>query len=69
MKCLDLLNCKDKNKWPKINKTNVKNEIKIVVQINGKTRDIIKIKKDLEEKEKFRFMLKSKKIYKNIKKY
>ena len=38
------------NKWPKIDKKNLK-EIKFAVQINGKTRDVIKIKKDLNEKE------------------
>ena len=45
---LDLLNCKDKNQWPKI-KSDLQNEIKFAVQINGKTRDILTIKKDLEK--------------------
>ena len=47
--CLDLLNCKNKHEWPKIEK-NLQNEIKFAVQVNGKTRDIITIDKDLEEK-------------------
>ena len=43
---MDLLNCKDKNQ-PKI-KSDLQNEIKFAVQINGKTRDILTIK-DLEK--------------------
>ena len=40
-----MLNCVDYNEWPKIEK-NIKEEINFAIQINGKTRDIIKIKKD-----------------------
>ena len=43
--CLKMLNCVDYNEWPKIEK-NIKEEINFAIQINGKTRDIIKIKKD-----------------------
>jgi leucyl-tRNA synthetase len=46
--CLDLFNCKTVNIWPVIKK-DVIEEINLAVQINGKTRDIIKIKKDLTE--------------------
>ena len=47
---LSNLKCKDINKWPKINKKALeKVEIKLVVQINGKTRDVLSIKKDLSE--------------------
>jgi leucyl-tRNA synthetase len=48
--CLELLKCDSKNEWPFIRK-DIMNEIKFAVQINGKTRDIITIKKDLSEKE------------------
>ncbi len=50
--CLENLKCKDTNKWPKIN-TTVLNEIKInlVIQINGKTRDVLSINKDSSEEE------------------
>ena len=48
--CLELLNCNTENNWPELSK-NILDEIKIAVQINGKTRDIITIKKDLNEKE------------------
>ncbi len=49
--CLELLDCKTKEIWPKIDIKNISEEIKLAVQINGKTRDIIKVKKDLLEKE------------------
>ena len=50
MRCLEFLNCKTVNNWPEIDKQNVLDEIKMAVQVNGKTRDIINIKKNLEEK-------------------
>ncbi len=46
--CLKMLDCKDVNQWPKIKK-NIIVEINFAIQINGKTRDIIKIKKDSVE--------------------
>ena len=49
--CLELLDCKTKESWPKIDIKNISEEIKLAVQINGKTRDIIEVKKDLLEKE------------------
>tara|TARA_A100001015_G_scaffold242975_1_gene277770 strand:- start:792 stop:3311 length:2520 start_codon:yes stop_codon:yes gene_type:complete len=48
---LELMNCKTVNIWPKIDKKNILNNVKLAVQINGKTRDIINIKKDMNEKE------------------
>ncbi len=50
--CLELHKIKDKNKWPIIDKKLISEEkIKLAVQINGKTRDIIEIKKDLNQDE------------------
>ena len=49
--CLHSLDCKTTNFWPQIDATNYIDEIKFAIQINGKTRDIIEIKKDLNEKE------------------
>ena len=49
--CLELLNCKTINKWPKIDKKNIEQQVKLAIQINGKTRDIINIKKNSSEKE------------------
>ena len=43
-----MLNCVDYNEWPKIEKYKRGNNF--AIQINGKTRDIIKIKKDLSKR-------------------
>ena len=43
--CLELLKCKEKDLWPRIEKS-IFEDINLPIQINGKTRDIIKIKKD-----------------------
>ena len=48
--CLVNLNCKELNSWPKINKETIENsEIKMVIQIDGKTRDVINISRNLDE--------------------
>ena len=71
---LDLLKCNSKNTWPIIKK-DIMEEIKFAVQINGKTRDIITIKKNLiqnqieqiiKEKSKANKFLENKKIIKTI---
>ena len=48
--CLEFANCSDVSNWPKIDKKNILDEISLAVQINGKTRDVISIKKDMDEK-------------------
>ena len=48
--CLELLNCKTVDNWPGIEK-NIIEEIKLAIQINGKTRDVVTVKKDLSEKD------------------
>ncbi|MDC0618698.1 leucine--tRNA ligase [Pelagibacteraceae bacterium] len=72
---LELLECKSFNNWPQIDKKHLIEEIKLPVQINGKTRDVISIKKDLSEDEinkivinntKTKKYIESKKIYKTI---
>ena len=65
--CLTNLKSKDLNKWPKINKK-VLNKIKVnlVVQVNGKTRDVISIDQDLKEKEIDLVVKSSKKAYKYL---
>ena len=47
---LDLFKCKERYKWPSINK-NVQEDINFAVQVNGKTRDILTINRDLAQKE------------------
>ena len=64
--CLSLLECNDFNIWPKIDKINIKEEIKLAIQINGKTRDILPIKKDLDEVEIKDLILKNSKAKKYI---
>ena len=64
--CLELFNCKTVNIWPKVDSKNIINEVKLAVQINGKTRDILTIKKDLIEKEIFEIVLNNSKAKKYI---
>ena len=50
--CLSNFNEENKNIWPKIDKKYLEEEfVNIVVQINGKKRNLIKCKKDIEENE------------------
>ncbi len=64
--CLELFNCKSVNKWPIIDKKNISNKTTIAVQINGKTRDIISVMKDLMEEDINQFILKNSKANKYI---
>ena len=48
--CLEKLKCKNTSKWPKINASQ-NEKVKCAVQINGKTRDIISVSKNLEEEQ------------------
>ena len=67
--CLELANCKTPNRWPTVEK-NILEEINLAVQINGKTKDIILIKKDFSEKEIDSLVLnnsKAKKYFENKK--
>ena len=64
--CLEKLD-KSIEKWPKINNQSTKRQkIKIAIQINGKTRDVIEIQKDSTEKEVISISKKNKKINKNL---
>ena len=71
---LQLLNCKNIDTWPKIRNDNIEN-IKFAIQVNGKTRDIISVKKNSKEdtihelalaKSKASKYIADKKIYKTI---
>ena len=64
--CLEYLNCKHSYKWPEVDQKNVLDEIKLAVQINGKTRDIVTIKKDLNEEEIRKIILDQSKAKKYI---
>ena len=61
------LNCKDVNKWPEIDTKVLKNlKINFAIQVNGKTRDIILVNKDLNEKDVDKITRKSSKASKYI---
>ena len=64
--CLEFLNCKEINNWPEVNSEEFSEEIKLAVQINGKTRDILTIKKDIQEKDINKLILKNSKAKKYI---
>ena len=65
--CLSNLNCKNSNIWPKINEKALENiNVNMAVQINGKTREILSVKKDLSEKELNSEVIKSTKASKYI---
>ena len=50
--CLEIHKIKDKNEWPIVDKKLILEEkIKLAIQIDGKTRDIIEIKKNLNQNE------------------
>ncbi len=64
---LELLNNKTPNQWPYIDTEKLTNEINFAVQVNGKTRDIIILTKDTEEKEINSIVLDKSKASKYIK--
>ena len=74
--CMEILNIKDKIEWPKVDEKFLLDEnIKFVVQFNGKTRKIIISKKDttenlllnkIKEDSKLNEYLNNKNIKKNI---
>jgi len=66
--CLDLLGFGDikNSKWPEIDNDNlIEEKIKYVVQINGKTRQIIEEKNSLSKEDLINLVMNSK----NLKKY
>ncbi len=63
--CLEKLKCKTINKWPEIISDQI-DEIKFAIQVNGKTRDIITIKKNLTEDEVNKIVTKNSKAKKFI---
>ena len=65
--CLTNLNCKEIDQWPKINEKIIENsEVKMVIQINGKTRDVLAIKRNLEKDDVTKLVKKSLKANKYI---
>tara|TARA_A100001011_G_scaffold359258_1_gene405654 strand:+ start:8302 stop:10839 length:2538 start_codon:yes stop_codon:yes gene_type:complete len=74
--CLEELNVKERNQWPKVDERFLKEEsFNVVIQVNGKKRDLMNFKKDINEKdllfeiknnEKISKFLKDKEIKKSI---
>ena len=64
--CLEMHNCNSINVWPEINQKNLLEKINLAVQINGKTRDIINIKKDSEKKDIYQAIIDHSKAKKYI---
>ena len=63
---LDLMKCDTKKEWPSIKKDAL-DEIKFAVQINGKTKDVIEIIKNMSQAEVEKIIQKNIKIKKTIK--
>ena len=64
--CLEFLNCENYDEWPKIDKKNVVDEVKLAVQINGKTKDVINIKKNMDEESITKLIKQSSKAKKHL---
>ena len=64
--CLEFTNCSDFSNWPKIDKKNILDDISLAVQVNGKTRDVINIKKDMDEKSISKIINQSSKAKKHL---
>ncbi len=65
--CLEELQIKDRNEWPTINEEFLKeNTFKIVIQVNGKKRDLLTIDNEIDEKELLEILQTNEKIKKFI---
>ncbi len=61
--CLELLKVKDIYEWPQTNKKLLKEDkVKFIIQINGKTRNVIEVKKNLDKKEAIKLTKKDQRI-------
>ena len=66
--CLEKLKCNTANIWPRIDKNTIlqKTRIKMPVQVNGKTRDVLDIEKNLDKDEIFKYIINESKAKKFI---
>ena len=65
--CLEKLGEENVEFWPKFDKKLLeKQRIKIAVQINGKTREVLEVDKDLSEKDIVKISEENDKINKNL---
>ena len=66
--CLEINGSKSSDNWPNIKNVELE-EVKLAIQVNGKTRDILKVKKDLSEDKLKNIVKESSKAYKFIKNF
>ena len=65
--CLEILKSENKNKWPIYDEKFIEDEnINIVIQINGRKRGLLNLKKDTDEKELLSLIKKDEKLNKYI---
>jgi len=65
--CLETLKLDVFQNWPEVNKKMLENKtIDFVIQINGKKKEIIKTKKDIDEKTVMELIKKDDKMNKNF---
>ena len=61
---IEMLNIKEKISWPEVNEVFlIEDNIKYIIQINGKTRKIIETKKDISEQTLITKIKEDKKLY------
>ncbi len=65
--CLEMFKCKNVDKWPKIDLSSISEEIKLAIQVNGKTRDILLMEKDLDIKKINKLVIERSKAAKYLK--
>ena len=66
--CLEQMGEKDVKKWPQIDETTIVNQkIQIAIQINGKTREVIEVKRGYAREKAVNEIKKNEKINKNLK--
>ena len=66
--CLEINGSKSSDNWPNIKNVELE-EVKLAIQVNGKTRDILKVKKDLSEDKLKKIVKESSKANKFIKNF
>ena len=67
--CLQTINLNGFQRWPEVNKKMLESKnVNIVVQIDGKKKDVINVDKDLREDTVLKILMNNEKINKNLKK-
>ena len=67
--CLETINLNGFQRWPEVNKKMLESKnVNIVVQIDGKKKDVINVDKDLREDTVLKILMNNEKINKNLKK-